>query len=147
MIVFDLACICGFTFEGWFQDRNDFKSQLQDSFIVCPKCCSHDIRKILSPVRYQCSQREDSRLPMQDNESPVTHEDVETALAIVQKYVEKNFEDVGPRLATEALKIHYGASERRNIRGVATEAEEEKLLEEGITLLKIPMLQKNENVN
>ena len=38
----------------------------------------------------------------------------------------------------EALKIHYGATEPRNIRGVSTPAEEEILKEEGIEFFKIP---------
>ena len=56
--------------------------------------------------------------------------------------MEKNFDNVGPKLATETLKMHYGVIEPRNIRGVATESEEKILSEEGIKLLKIPMIKK-----
>jgi hypothetical protein len=54
-------------------------------------------------------------------------------------YVEKNFDDVGCDFAKEALKIHYGVEEPRNIRGVSTKAEEKMLKEEGIDFVKIPM--------
>jgi len=37
------------------------------------------------------------------------------------------------------LKIHYGATEPRNIRGVSTKEEEKTLKEEGIQFFKIPI--------
>jgi hypothetical protein len=55
------------------------------------------------------------------------------------EFVEKNFDNVGADFATEALKIHYGAAEPRNIRGVSTKEEEKTLKEEGIQFIKIPM--------
>jgi hypothetical protein len=54
-------------------------------------------------------------------------------------YVEKNFDDVGCDFAKEALKIHYGVEEPRNIRGVSTKEEEKMLKKEGIDFVKIPM--------
>jgi len=53
--------------------------------------------------------------------------------------VQKNFDDVGCNFAQEALKIHYGAVEPRNIRGVSTKEEEKTLKEEGIEFFKVPM--------
>jgi len=147
MIVYDLACICGYTFEGWFQDRTDFDTQLHASYLICPKCSGREIRKILSPVRYKSSQPVTNTQAIKEHQTTVTREDAEKALVVLQKYVEENFENVGPQLAKEALKIHYGVSEPRNIRGVTTESEEKKLQEEGINLLKIPMLQSDDSVN
>ena len=57
----------------------------------------------------------------------------------VEEYVQTNFEDVGPKFAAEALKIHYGVAEKRNIKGSATADEEETLRDEGIEFFKIPM--------
>ncbi|PQP33530.1 DUF1178 domain-containing protein, partial [Desulfobacteraceae bacterium SEEP-SAG9] len=54
-------------------------------------------------------------------------------------YVEKNFDDVGPEFAKEALKIHYGVSEPKNIKGVSTKQEEETLKQEGVKFFKIPL--------
>ena len=147
MIVFDLACVCGYTFEGWFQDRSDFENQQTASFIVCPECGSRDIRKILSPIRFKYSRIDENSLLNEDSSVAVSAEDAEEALKILQRYVEENFEDVGADLATESLKIHYGVSEPRNIRGVTTESEEKKLKEEGINLIKIPMPGKSEKTN
>ena len=37
------------------------------------------------------------------------------------------------------MKIHYGAAEPRNIRGVSTQAEEKLLKQEGVEFIKIPV--------
>jgi hypothetical protein len=147
MIVFDLECDCGYTFEGWFQDRQDFDNQQTASFLVCPECGGRDIRKILSPIRAQSSEScMDRDLQVKEEKSESLNGAVEI-LETLQEFVQKNFEDVGTELATESLKIHYGVSAPRNIRGVTTEQEEKKLEEEGINLLKIPMTVKNKNAN
>ena len=54
------------------------------------------------------------------------------------EYVENTFDDVGCDFAKEALKIHYGAQEPRNIRGVSTDEEEKPLKKEGIQFFKFP---------
>lgn len=147
MIVFELACECGFTFEGWFQDRRDFENQQTAAFLVCPDCGSKKVRKILSPIRTQSSKNDTPEHPEKGTENSATLENVMEALKTVQEFVEENFEDVGTDMAAESLKIHYGVSKPRNIRGVTTELEEKRLKDEGINLLKIPMPAKGNGVN
>ena len=147
MIVFDLSCECGFTFEGWFHDRRHFEKQLAFFYLECPQCGSRRIRKILSPIRFQSSKSEVDIISNKRNPDPVSAEDAEKALKTLQQFIEANFEDVGTDLTKEALKIHYGVTEPRNIRGVATEPEEKILKEEGIDLLKIPLQVKSEKTN
>ena len=147
MIVFDLTCDCGYTFEGWFQDRRDFDKQQTASFLVCPVCGGREIRKILSPIRARSSRNAGpcpSHTKASESET-ATH--TPDPLEILQEFVEKNFEDVGTELATESIKIHYGVSEPRNIRGVTTELEEKKLQEEGINIFKIPISVRSKDVN
>ena len=61
------------------------------------------------------------------------------------EFIEKNFDNVGPDFSEEALKIHYGVSESRNIRGSSTPEEEKTLKDEGIEFIKLPMaISKNE---
>jgi len=43
------------------------------------------------------------------------------------------------------LKVHYGQAEERNIRGVTTEREEDMLEKEGVSFVKIPILQEMDN--
>jgi len=71
----------------------------------------------------------------EENEAPPTPA---TLLKKFYEYIEKNFEEVGPDFAKEALKMHYGVTEKRNIRGTSTEDEEKLLREEGVEFHKIP---------
>lgn len=142
MIVFDLKCICGCQFEGWFESRVDFDRQSSSGMIACPHCGSGKIRKILSPVAiHSDTAHTETAVPEIEN-NEITPETALNLLRSLQEYVEKNFEDVGSKLAQESLKIHYGVVAPRNIRGVATEHEEKMLLKEGIELLKIPLVKK-----
>ena len=147
MIVYELACTCGSIFEGWFQDRDEFLNQREAGLISCPDCGGNEIRKILSPVSVRTSHPSPSAAVGKDEDSNVSAAEVATALRIIRRYVEKNFEDVGTKLAEESLKIHYGIEEPRNIRGVVS-AEEEKILEqEGIELLKVPIVSEDDTLN
>ncbi len=65
--------------------------------------------------------------------------DIEKIGKRVAEFVEKNFDNVGPDFSKEALKIHYGVSEPRNIRGSSTPEEERTLKDEGIEFVKIPV--------
>jgi hypothetical protein len=53
-------------------------------------------------------------------------------------YIKKNFDDVGTDFAKEALKMHYGVTDKRNIKGSATAEEEKTLKDEGIEFVKLP---------
>jgi hypothetical protein len=55
------------------------------------------------------------------------------------RHVMANTDDVGERFAEEARRIHYGETQERNIRGQASAEETEALLEEGISVLPLPV--------
>jgi len=148
MIVFDLSCSCGCQFEGWFGGRDDFEEQLRKGILQCPACGGFEVHKILSPVTVQKSSSGSWATEPQTNPQSVSGAD--HALKILQavsRLVRINFEDVGTRLAEESLRMHYGIEKSRNIRGVATEEEERMLREEGIELLKVPILPEGEKEN
>ena len=146
MIVFDLACLCGYQFEGWFQDHDDFHAQLDGGIVSCPECGGHHVRKIMSAVAVRTGGTSDNcdKETTPPNEEAVTAKPAVEFIDRVTNYVENSFEDVGSKLPEEALKIHYGVKEARNIRGVATPEEEKNLKNEGIELLKTPLIKKEE---
>ncbi|MBU2490364.1 MAG: DUF1178 family protein [Proteobacteria bacterium] len=132
MIVFDLQCGKGHAFEGWFDDANDFDGQRDRGLIQCPFCGTNEVVRVPSTFGIR-SQSPAS--PGQDGP------DAGRALVrAMSQYVEQNFDNVGPKFATEALKIHYGVSEPRSIRGVSTKDEEKMLEKEGVHFAKVPML-------
>jgi hypothetical protein len=131
MIAFDLECSRGHVFEGWFDSLQSFEEQNLEGLVRCPYCDDAEVRKVLSPVAVKTSQPKEVTHPAAINYQRLAKEVVE--------YIKTNSEDVGTRFAAEALKIHYGAAEKRNIRGSATEEEEKTLKEEGVAFLKVPM--------
>jgi hypothetical protein len=129
MIAYDLKCDQGHLFEGWFEDAAAFESQQADGLVTCPVCDSAKVTRQLSTFAIKASSGSGAGRPKIDFEA--------LGRKIVN-YVQKNFDDVGSDFATEALKIHYGASEPRNIRGVSTDKEEQMLRAEGVSFFKLP---------
>ncbi len=134
MIVFDLQCENGHTFEGWFQDSSAYEEQRQKKLIACPVCSSTRVVKLPSAFAIK-NQPTAAEAPQQ----PPAAINLERFGRHLAEFVEKNFDNVGPDFAKEALKIHYGVSEPRNIRGVSTPQEEETLRQEGIQFFKLPL--------
>ena len=56
----------------------------------------------------------------------------------VTRHIIANTDDVGSQFAEEARKMHYGEAQERAIRGQATRAETESLIDEGIAVLSLP---------
>jgi len=135
MIVFDLTCENGHVFEAWFRDSTSFEKQKEQGLLQCPVCGSSTVKKTLSPVNLKKAVAGDSPVP-QDALLP--------AIRGIFDNIVKNSEDVGIRFTSEALKMHYGVKEQKNIRGIATEKEEKTLREEGVEFFRIPIPKKKE---
>lgn len=136
MIAFDLSCGNGHVFEGWFDDCACFEKQLSDGLVSCPVCRDENVVRI--PSRFAIgSGGETSKHEPGPADVARAHMEV---LRQLSSFVRKNFDDVGSSFATEALKIHYGAAEPRNIRGVSTPSEEKMLEEEGVSFAKLPLV-------
>jgi hypothetical protein len=139
MIVFDLRCSNGHSFEGWFKDLESFNEQNSKGMITCPFCKNTDITRVLSPVAIKSSQVE--------QKPEEVGLDYKKLAKHVVEYIKNNFDDVGTAFAKEALKMHYGVTKKRNIRGSATAEEEETLKEEGIKFFKIPSVKPKDGDN
>jgi len=131
MIAFDLFCGNGHKFECWFKDNVSFEEQKKAGIITCPICDDHQIEKAFSPFAIK-----------RGGEKMTEETDPHQALQLIQDYLDKHFEDVGGEFYKEALKIHYGETEKRNIKGTATTEEEVILKEEGVPFLKVPIIKR-----
>ena len=134
MIVYDLQCVNGHRFEGWFEDEKAYKEQDNKALIACPVCHVSTVSRIPSTFGIKSVARSS------DTSAPVpTDRDVAELGRLMTEYIEKNFDNVGCDFTKEALKIHYGVVEPRNIRGTSTPEEEKVLEKEGIDFIKIPI--------
>jgi len=137
MIAFDLKCKNEHTFEGWFEDSDNFNDQRKKGLITCPICEDDSITKVPSTfaIKNPPSQQKHS-----EQKGAGNYKELIALGKAISSYVEKNFEDVGADFTKEALKIHYGVTENRNIRGFSSEQDEKILKEEGIKFFKFPVL-------
>jgi hypothetical protein len=133
MIVYDLQCTKGHAFEGWFEDRKAYLDQKKKGLITCPICNVTSVDIVPSTFAIK------SGAPSISKDLAAEKANLEQTEKEAIEFVENNFDDVGADFAKEALKIHYGATEPRNIRGVSTKDEEKTLEDEGIQFIKIPM--------
>jgi len=131
MITFDLRCANGHIFEGWFEDSQGFEGQKKKRLISCPVCNDTSVFKVPTKFAIKSSGNGTTSLGKEIAFAEITKK--------VADFVENNFDNVGTEFATEALKIHYGVSEPRNIRGVSTSLEEKTLKEEGVQFFKVPI--------
>jgi len=167
MLVLNLACEAGHSFEGWFASATDFESQQQRGLLSCPLCNSGAVRRMPSAPRLNLSSTagpgpaksharaagtaSPARVSPLSPESPESSssslpEGVPPIAAELQKQVIQavrtlmaRTEDVGDRFATEARRIHYGEAEERGIRGRATPDEARELADEGIDIVALPV--------
>ncbi|MBI2746733.1 MAG: DUF1178 family protein [Burkholderiales bacterium] len=143
MKVFNLQCSAHHLFEGWFASEEDYSSQVERGLLECPLCADKTIQKLPSAPRLNFGAAQAPQAASSADKQAVVTGDPAQALqaAYLQlaRRIVSETEDVGERFAEEARKIHYGETEERGIRGQASPAETEALMEEGIAVMPLPL--------
>ena len=142
MIIFELACRADHRFEGWFASADAYEQQESGGRLECPVCGSHQVVKI-PHAKISVSQAAVppvlSEEPAAAFPSPATPQERFQAVAALVQRVIAETEDVGAAFPEEARRIHYEEAPSRAIRGVASLAETRELLDEGISVLPLPV--------
>lgn len=144
MIVFDLACIEGHRFEGWFGSSGDFEDQRTRGLLCCPTCGASDVSK--APMAPAVPAKGNSRQevlppetrPMANSPMPPEVQKALAALAKAQAEALKSSTWVGDKFAEETRKMHYGERDEAPIHGQASLAEAKALIEEGVPVAPLP---------
>jgi hypothetical protein len=160
VIKYLLGCASGHEFESWFRASADFDAQARAGEIACPICGSIDVVKqpMAPSVVTKRAQLETERPSSGTAAAPAAPrvpapvpgggaEGVavrEALRAFTQKIIESS-EDVGPRFAEEARKMHFGETEEREIRGSSTLEEARELAEDGVPFGLLPVLPEDLN--
>jgi hypothetical protein len=137
MKVLDLRCANGHGFEGWFGSEDDFLDQNGRGLVECPLCADHVITRLPSAPRLNLSGARESA-PAPAKAEPAAA-DLQAMWMQAVRHAIENTDDVGERFAEEARRIHYGETDARGIRGVASPQERQALHEEGIEVLALPI--------
>src|SRR5210317_109743 len=110
MIAYYLQCTKGHAFEGWFEDRKAYLDQKKKGLVTCPICNVTSVDIVPSTFAIK------SGVPSISKDLAAEKASLEKTEQEAIEFVKNNFDDVGADFAKEALKIHYGAAEPRNIR-------------------------------
>ena len=167
MIKYQLICDEDHEFEGWFGDSAAFESQQDCGLLTCPSCGSAAVRRALMAPNLASPKTRKSVPPQQPatakspfgptssgpaSSGPASYGSAPAArrmhalvseMRALQTKIRDECRDVGDTFAEEARKMHYGEVEPEGIYGRATEEEREALDEEGIAVMDIPWLPKD----
>ena len=161
MIKYQLICDNAHEFEGWFGDSAAFEAQSNSGLLACPTCGSENVRRALmapylASPKTRAGHDDKKPVPAADNAAPpagpvaglppATARKMQVLvneMRVLQSKIRAECRDVGDNFAEEARKIHYGEIEPEGIYGQATADEREALDEEGIAVVGMPWLPKD----
>ncbi len=146
MIVFDLSCVSGHRFEGWFASSDDFASQRERGFLTCPECGSAQVAKApMAPAvptkgnrRTEVATAKEMAKPVSNAAMPPEVAKAMQALARAQTKALKDSTWVGDKFAEKSRAMHYGEADTESIHGQATIQEAKDLTDEGISVAALP---------
>ncbi len=139
MIKYNLKCENKHEFESWFSDSNEFEKLSKKKLLECIYCSSKKIQKsIMSPMIVNTKLNEEN---IGDLDQKLINE--KNKLIKLREYVEKNFEFVGDKFSKKVRDVYYDKKSKKSIYGTTTQEEREELEEEGIDLLSIPWVSKD----
>ena len=139
MIKYNLKCNKDHEFESWFSDSSEFDKLKKKKLLECIYCSSNNIQKsIMAPMISGTKSNEDVASFVDQNLLTEKNE-----LLKIRDYIEKNFEFVGDKFSKKVREVYYDKNTQKSIYGTTTSEEREELEEEGIDLLSIPWVSKD----
>ncbi len=139
MIKYNLKCPNNHEFESWFSDSEEFDKLNKSNLLECIYCSSKSISKsIMAPMI--------SNSKMKKEEVKLTSKNFKNEknkLLQLRKYIEKNFDYVGKDFSKKVREVYYDKKNNKAIYGTTTPEERKDLLEEGIDLISIPWVNKD----
>jgi hypothetical protein len=140
MIKYALGCAEGHAFDSWFPDSAAYEKQRKRGFVVCPECGSTRVDKaIMAPAVVGGERGGVEAGPEMAVDDP--RRKAREFFLRMRREIEANTDDVGTRFPQVARAIHLGDEPERAIRGRASLAEAKSLLEDGVGVLPMPMLE------
>ena len=139
MIKYNLKCHNNHEFESWFSDSFEFEKLRKKKLLECIYCSSKKIQKTIMAPMISVINEKNNEIKKLSKELKSEKE----KLIKLRNYVEKNFEYVGENFSKKVREIYYDKKNNKTIYGTTTAKEKEELKEEGIDLISIPWVSKD----
>tara|TARA_X000000950_G_C13877822_1_gene645601 strand:+ start:1264 stop:1686 length:423 start_codon:yes stop_codon:yes gene_type:complete len=139
MIKYNLKCHNDHEFESWFSNSEEFDKINKKSLLECIYCNSKKISKSIMAPMVSNSKNTDNEFEIVNK----TFKENKNKLLELRKYVEKNFDYVGKDFSKKVREVYYDKKNKKSIYGTTSLKEKEELAEEGIDLLSIPWIEKD----
>ena len=139
MIKYNLKCENNHEFESWFSDSKEFDKLDKKDLLECIYCSSKKINKSIMSPMVSLHKKQKNQL----NELDKILKNEREKLLKIRNYVEKNFEYVGENFSKKVREIYYDDNKKKTIYGTTTQEERDQLTEEGIELLSVPWITKD----
>ena len=140
MIKYNLKCNNDHEFESWFSDSKEFERLKTRKLLECIYCNSKKIKKSIMAPMISVSKNNNLN-KFQINEKILQKQ--RNKLIKLRNFIEKNFEYVGEDFSKKVREIYYDKKNKKTIYGITSPEERKELKEEGINLLSIPWVDKN----
>ena len=140
MIKYNLKCNNDHEFESWFSDSKEFERLKTGKLLECIYCNSKKIKKSIMAPMISVSKNNNVN-NFQINEKILQKQ--RNKLIKLRNFIEKNFEYVGEDFSKKVREIYYDKKNNKTIYGITSPEERKELKEEGINLLSIPWVDKN----
>ena len=139
MIKYILKCDKGHEFESWFSNSEEFEKLNKKKLLDCIFCSSKSISKSIMSPMISNSNNKDKKIEITDKD----YKNEKNKLLQLRKFIEKNFDFVGKDFSKKVREVYYDKKNKKAIYGTTTLEEREELAEEGIDLLSIPWVDKD----
>jgi hypothetical protein len=139
MIKYNLKCHKDHEFESWFSNSKEFDNLNKKELLECIYCSSKKISKSIMAPMISNSKKNEEQIEIINQD--LNNE--KNQLLKLRKYIEKNFDYVGKDFSKKVREVYYDKKSKKAIYGTASKKEREELAEEGIDLLSIPWVNKD----
>ena len=139
MIKYNLKCQNNHEFESWFSNSKEYEKLNKKRLLECIFCSSKKINKSMMAPTILNSKKKDNKIEITNKD----FKDKKNQLLNLRKYIEKNFDYVGKDFGKKVREVYYDKKNKKAIYGTTTPEEREELADEGIDLLSIPWVNKD----
>ena len=140
MIKYRLKCKkCQKIFDSWFSSSKEYEKLKIKKFLNCHFCNSKNIVKTLMAPNVLSQKKQNRNIIKKDNI-------IKQKILEFQKFIAKNFENVGDDFVYKARSLHYdNKKNKKGIYGNASKKQIKELQDEGIETHIFPWIENKNN--